>query len=171
VLRLFFLSVVCSLFLLSACSPSLYIKESYNGGQVVKLSGDTTVGLSRGENIDIGKILKKEKIKPPVDIAITRVMGTYVLTGKGFKNVWFIQPNGPKSAKFFPQAIPGGELKIEPHFVHSRSHNCALLSEKKVEEVTGKKKKKAKEVEPTYVTLWNVHASGKLARSCSDVIN
>lgn len=145
--RLLGLLCACAMVWLG-CSPKLYIKQSFRQSVELPLS-EGTVALNRGETIELTEILKKEKTKP-TKVILTRLFGGYLLTAEGFVHIWLIQPSGRESATFKGLTSPTQKPLKEPKFEHSESHNCVILT------LAGSDR-------------WHIHASGHIARSCSDV--
>ena len=86
--------------MITACAPKLYIKESFRQSVTVPVV-EGTIALDRGETIEVAAILKKEKVKP-AKVLLTRLMGAYVLTAEGFRNIWFLQPTNRKGRSELP---------------------------------------------------------------------
>ncbi|HAA58434.1 MAG TPA: hypothetical protein DCE42_26965 [Myxococcales bacterium] len=136
--------------MITACAPKLYIKESFRQSVTVPVV-EGTIALDRGETIEVAAILKKEKVKP-AKVLLTRLMGAYVLTAEGFRNIWFLQPTGKDAASYRFVATPDKKPLTAPQFEHSESHNCVTL------------------VLNNGASKWNIHHSGQIARRCSDVV-
>jgi len=138
------------------CSPKLYIKESFRQAanppvQVFKKPTlRVVVALSRGETIEITDIVKKEKITPQ-KVLLTRLLGSYIITAVGFHYIWVLHPSGRNSATYQAVSSPNNKPFENPQFSHSEFSNCVIL-------------KLANDPKP-----WNIHPSGSIARSCSDV--
>lgn len=137
---------------LGACAPKLYARFTFNQAQNELPVTDGNVAFPTGESIDISEILKKEN-KKPEKVAVTRLFGTYLLTAEGFASVWKLQPEGREQASYTAIAIPGTKAITGPKFTHSTTHNCATL------ELT----------QGTATTKWQIHASGSVEKTCSDV--
>lgn len=163
------------------CAPKLYIKESYRKAYAVYVvdglvSLDNGVVLRvapilKKENVtppppptkaadpaapktdeEKGKEKQDREEEPNlVKVHVTRLMGSYILAGDGFKKVWMIRPQGEDSGSYYPLQVPnvsvlrGVELQVREQW------DCVTLILNKG--VGGR---------------FYIHKSGEIARKCND---
>lgn len=130
------------------CMPKLYIKDSFRQALALPVV-QGTIALDRGETIELSEIMKKEKVTPQ-KVVLTKHFGAYLVTAEGFRQIWRIRPADKDAATYEAIDAPNKQPLKDPQFAHSESHNCVTLTLNNGQE------------------RWEIHASGSIARSCSD---